>query len=93
MLHNFPKIARFAVARSAAGDVHGWRRKRQLSFDPIMTSVGFKLAKRQKVVFIMFKLDWKFPVGAGLPGLPGGPSHCQGITFSPHSAAASAGLR
>ena len=30
-----------------------------------------------------FKLDWKFPVGAGLLGFPGGPSHFRAVASSP----------
>ena len=39
------------------------------------------------------KSDWKFPVGAGLPGFLGGPSHFQGKLFSPHPAILPVGLR
>jgi len=42
----------------------------------MQTNVGsLKLAMRLVLVFIIVKLDWKFPVGAGLLGIPGGPSH------------------
>jgi len=34
-----------------------------------------KLASRLVLVFIVFKSDWKYPVGAGLLGFPGGSSH------------------
>lgn len=29
------------------------------------------------------QMDWDYPIGVGLPGLPGGPSAFQGSTFSP----------
>jgi hypothetical protein len=39
------------------------------------------------------KLDWKFPVGAGLLGFPGGPSHFQGSNLNPQPSIVPVGLR